>query len=373
MLNSNIHPSNSNRFATLRDLGVERLTSLCQAVGAPSGVRRRATFLFDALVESWGERTMGDEPPWPNDICDDGTPFELSLAFDGPRPLLRMLVEPQKEPISARSSWEAGLDLRQRLRDIGLAHTRAFDRVVDLFEPPSAHGGHFTLWYAGAVGPSGDLLVKAYMNPQIHGADEAPVLIREAMERLDMPQAWAQLEPFVSGPGASSRVPYFSVDLAAPEVGRVKVYLARSASAHEVERIASAARNVGEGDAAAWLEHLTGSSGPYDRRPILTCLSFQRDEPQPEATVHVPIRCYAEDDGQAVDRVSELLSEDNARRLQAGMEAVGRRPLSAGSGVLTYASLRRGSGGLRVTVYLAPELYSTAAVQDGTLRAATAG
>lgn len=373
MLQSNIHPSGGRQLSSLRALGTERLTSLCHAVGATGRVRRGATSLFDLLVESWGERAVGEEPPWPNDICDDGTPFELSLAFDGGRPLLRMLVEPQKAPFGARSSWEAGLDLCQRLRDTGLGDTAAFDRVVDLFEPPSAHRGHFALWFAGVVGPSGDRLVKAYMNPQIHGAEEAPGVLRQALERLDMSQAWPHLEPFLSGPGASARVPYFSVDLAPREEGRVKVYLARSGSAHEVDRIASTSASIGEGDATAWLEHLTGSSGPYDGRPILTCLSFRRHEPRPGATVHVPIRCYARDDGQAVDRVTELLNGENASRLRAGAEAVGRRPLSAGAGVLTYASVRREPGGLRVTVYLAPELYAPATAQDESLASTTAG
>jgi len=300
---------------------------------------------------------MGDSPPWPNDISDDGTPFEFSVSFDGHAPRLRMLVESQSERLSRIATWDAGIALGERLKREGRADLSLFERVQDLFAPHTGAQGRFCLWHAAVIEEGQPALFKAYVNPCLLGVGSAPRVVEQALKRLGFDDAWAFLEERL----ASNRQPeirYFSVDLEAPEEARIKVYLACSQSAEAVARLIEPASNIDPDDAQRWLDTLTASQGPFEARPILNCFSFRRDAAAPAVTVHVPIRCYVKHDAEALARVSSLLTASDADRLSRALNGVSGRPLNVGRGLLTYASLRREASSVRVTVYLAPEAYS---------------
>ncbi len=74
--------------------------------------------------------------------------------------------------------------------------------------------------------------------------------------------------------------------------------------------------------------------------------------------MHVPIRCHVKHDAEALARVSHFLTKSDAEHLSRALLAVSERPLNVGRGLLTYASLRREAGVVRVTVYLAAEAYA---------------
>ncbi|MEI9942053.1 MAG: tryptophan dimethylallyltransferase family protein [Pseudomonadota bacterium] len=306
---------------------------------------------------AWGEWAAGDSPLWPNDISDDGTPFEFSASFDGRASRLRMLVESQSEHISRTSSWMAGVALGERLKAEGRADLSQFDRIQDLFAPHAGAQGRFSLWHAAVIEEGQPALFKAYVNPCLLGVGSAPFVLEQALKRLGLANAWKFLEDrLASDPEATVR--YFSVDLEAPEQARVKVYLGCSRSAQAVDRLIEPARNSNPHDAQRWLDTLTASQGPFEARPILNCFSFRRDAAAPDVTVHVPIRCYVKHDTEALARVSKLLTATDADRLSRALSSVSERPLNVGRGLLTYASLRREASAVRVTVYLAPEAYS---------------
>ncbi len=342
---------------TLGALGKHKLAALADALRLSPALSSQALAVFDLMAGAWGDWALGDSPIWPNDISDDGTPFELSASFDGKSPKLRMLVENQAEPISRFSSWSAGLAFGKRLERAGLADLSSLEKIQDLFVPHARAESRFTLWHAAVLEEDRPALFKAYLNPCLLGVGSAPYVVEQALRRLGYEAAWDFLERALAAE-PSAKLRYFSVDLAAPQDGRVKVYVGCSESASAVDRLLAGGQNNHPKDAHGWLDALTGSQGPFDARPILGCFSFRRALATPDVTVHVPIRCYVKHDAEALARVSTLLSRDDGESLARALSAVSERPLHMGRGLLTYASLRREASVVRVTVYLAPEAYS---------------
>ena len=284
--------SSQAHSVSLGALGRRKLRALAAALDLSDELTAQALEVFSLMSGSWGDWAVGDSPAWPNDISDDGTPFEFSASFDGGAPRLRMLAESQTEPISEHSSWAAGLLFGQRLRDRRLADMSVFEQVQDLFAPRSgAAQGRFSLWHAAVIEEGQPALFKAYVNPCVSGPGSASYLVEQALHRLGFNDAWAFLEQCLAD-NSSAQIRYFSVDLAAPEEARVKVYVACAESAQAVDQLIEGARNSELGDAQRWLRTLTASQGPFDARPILSCFSFRRDLMTPDVTVHVPIRCY---------------------------------------------------------------------------------
>ncbi len=342
---------------SLGALGRRKLRSLAGALNLSEQLTAQALDVFALMSESWADWAVGDSPVWPNDISDDGTPFEFSASFDGNAPRLRMLAESQAEPISKVSSWAAGLAFGKRLHARGLADLTMFEQIQDLFVPLAGARSRFSLWHAAVLEEGRPALFKAYVNPCLFGLGSAPYVVEQALLRLGYSEAWAFLqERLAHNPGAEIR--YFSVDLEAPESARVKVYLGCAESAAAVDQLIAGASNCQPQDAQHWLNTLTASQGPFDARPILSCFSFRRGLATPDATVHVPIRCYVKHDTEALARVSNLMSPQDSQRLSQALTAVSERPLNVGRGLLTYASLRREASAVRVTVYVAPEAYS---------------
>lgn len=342
---------------SLGALGRRKLRSLAAALELSNELTTQALDVFALMSQSWADWAVGDSPAWPNDISDDGTPFEFSVSFDGKAPRLRMLAESQAPPISKVSSWAGGLAFGKRLQARGLADLTLFEQVQDLFVPAVGARSRFSLWHAAVLEEARPALFKAYVNPCLFGMGSAPYVVEQALLRLGYADAWAFLqERLANNPGAEIR--YFSVDLEAPEAARVKVYIGCAESAAAVDRLIAGASNAEPQDAQHWLNTLTARQGPFDARPILSCFSFRRNLAIPDVTVHVPIRCYVKHDTEALARVSKLMSARDSQRLSQALSAVSERPLSVGRGLLTYASLRREGSVVRVTVYVAPEAYS---------------
>src|SRR6187401_1583831 len=113
--------STQSSGVTLGALGERKLRALAAALQLSERLTTQALEVFTLMGESWANWPVGDAPVWPNDISDDGTPFEFSASFDGHAPRLRMLVESQSERISRISSWAAGLALGERLKAEGRA------------------------------------------------------------------------------------------------------------------------------------------------------------------------------------------------------------------------------------------------------------
>jgi DMATS type aromatic prenyltransferase len=344
---------------TFREFGTAKLSAVCRAVGFPERDTRTVARFFDILTSPWGERPLGTEPPWASDISDDHAPYELSLALDGRGPEVRFLVEAQGEPTTLQSSWVDGLEMCERLgREAGISLER-LARVRDLFEPRNPEA-RFSLWHAFGLKAGGEPDLKVYLNPVARGPGQAEALVREALERLGFTGAWRFLSQEVMRRGEKDRLAYFSLDLSAAPVARVKLYVAhQDCTPEDLEAVLSRGPGYVAGQPRAFCQALSGGEGPFTSRPPLTCFAFiSREAARPvSATLHFPLRAYVDDDARAVRAIRPLLEPDDRRLFEQVLAAVAERPLEAGPGLIQWASLRTREGTARITFYLAPGVY----------------
>jgi len=342
------------RTMTLGQIGRDKLECLSHALGLRSAHARRAQEVFDHLSYGWAHVHAGDGPAWPTDITDEGAPFELSVAFTGSAPHVRVLVENHLD--SGESPWSDGLALNRRLQQAGLCDLSRFALIEDLFRPSASRELAFQLWHAAVIPESGAPLIKLYVNPR---ASDRPALsvVGEAMARLGHARSWAALQPTLAQPG--NEVLYFSVDLDAGAQARVKVYVGRNDEVENIEHLVRGAVNLVPGQASEWIEALSGRRAHFTERPILACFAYASADTAPMVTLHVPVRCYLGDDAEALRRVRPFLSEPDAVSFERALAALAPAPLERCRGVLTYASLSPKPGrGLSVTTYLAPKIFA---------------
>jgi hypothetical protein len=113
------------------------------------------------------------------------------------------------------------------------------------------------------------------------------------------------------------------------------------------------------GDAVGFCRRLIGGDIPLRARPLLTCHSFTSDNDgrAGSVTLHVPVRCFVDNDQVAMERIASQLSERDGRLYRKALRSIASRPLASGAGIQTYASFCRQDGLARITAYLALEAY----------------
>jgi DMATS type aromatic prenyltransferase len=356
--------SHYERILTMGELALRRLSSLRAASGCV--LRDDACETLQLLLGSAFHRALDAEPSWSTDVTDDGTPFEFSVALDSTgTPELRVLAERQEAPFDLHSNWAAGLQLQQHLRARGAIDTTRFDAISAVFAPDgvASKRAEFAIWHAAnlSLAGAGSAAYKVYLNPQIRGPERARGLVREALARLGLTDAWRFIDARLALPDV--RILFFALDLADSSEARVKIYLAHdTCMVRNVEHALEGTHDYVPGEATAWIETLLDSHGPFDARPIITSYAFTSRSPAvAQATLHVPIRCYLSNDDEALDRALGLVRELGIAvesGFAAGIETWAGRPLHVGRGMLTYVSCRRAEQGVRATFYLAPQLYA---------------
>lgn len=343
---------------TSRDLLLPKLHALCAGLGLQS-LEAQATEVFDLLTESWSVWPARSEPYWPSDITDDHTPVEFSVAFGERERCLRLLAEQQQRPLTATSSWHAGLALNQRLAETWGADLSQFYRIEDLFAPEPDEAPKFSLWHAAIISEHAPPVFKIYLNPQIRGSAGAAELVDQALRRLGCEGARA----FLAQRGSDkTRYAYFSLDLVSPSKARTKVYTNHyGVSSAQFAEYCRGVKEVSVSEVQARIDALTGGRAPSDGRPLQTCLAFRGADPVPEVNISVPVRSYAANDEEALDLAAQMLSAEDSARLERGVRAMAGRPLDMGRSLVTYVSLRQEPNKVRTTLYLSPEAYAIAA------------
>ncbi|MFE9773778.1 tryptophan dimethylallyltransferase family protein [Streptomyces sp. NPDC005931] len=337
-----------------------QLRGLCEVAGLSDA---DAEVYVQVLTEYLGPvaaRPLDLPPPNPTFLSDDHTPVEFSLSFRaGTAPSLRVLVEPGCGADSLAENGRAGLEaIRAMARRWDFA-TDPLEELRDLLLPASPRGP-LALWCALELRPGGVPQVKAYLNPAARGADRAGRTVREALERLGHRRAFGSL-PEADG------YPFLALDLGDWEEPRVKVYLRHdNLSAAEagtlsrmeggpapatVEEFFRAA--AGAGDEGVWL---TG-------RPGLSCHSFTDTATGSPSgfTLHIPVRDYAEHDGEVLERAVTVLRGHgmDPSALTRSLAAVTHRRPEDGVGLIAYLALAHQRNlPPRVTAYLSAEAYA---------------
>ena len=113
---------------------------------------------------------------------------------------------------------------------------------------------------------------------------------------------------------------YFSLDMGGQAVSRVKIYVAhRDAPPQDIEAAMSQAKEYSAGEARAFCEAIQGDDDQFSApRSTLTCWAFTSDD---DAAVQrdaaLPIRCYADNDRDALRRIRAVL-DPRATRCSTG-------------------------------------------------------
>ena len=358
---------------TLLENGIERLRRLTPILGFDAEEERRISGIFRAMASGWGGLPCGGRARWPSDICDDSSPFEFSVAFEGAAPELRILSETWAPRPTMTANWHAALAFTETLAfSLGLALDR-LRAVQDLFAP-TLSTPRFCLWHAACFRPGAPPEIKIYLNPFARGPALSRSLVLEALERLGFRGAWR----YLPAESASVRTIYWGMDLpssrpVAPgeraiSAPRVKVYTAYHGSApEEIEAGLRVASGHVPGQVTAFCEAMRGEGAGARRRssepprPVQTCLSFtDRGAPPTTGTVYFPVRAYADSDFEVRERVLAIMEPERAALYERVLAAFADRPLTDGVGMQSYVSLRQAPGPRRLTVYLSPEVFSVA-------------
>jgi DMATS type aromatic prenyltransferase len=318
--------------------------------------------VFLTLASSWREVPAGGAPPWPSDVCDDHSPFELSIALDAEGPQLRVLVEPMDASPSLSSNRAASLRLHEELARHHGVNVERLRALESLLMPEDAQG-RFVAWHSAAFSPGQPVDFKVYFNLLAHGPGRAARLTQEALDRIGFHEAWATVAEVLSRREEGlDAVVYFALDLSSRADARAKLYLRHyQPTAAFLEEVCAVARHHQPGVVSAFCRQMAGGGeGPYGGKGPVTCLSFtDPSDARPKAvTAYFPVAHHARDDQEIRQRLVDYLKEQGLATAPylGALEACARRPLEAGAGIHTYAAVRW-QGKPRVTVYFSPETY----------------
>ncbi|SEG88418.1 aromatic prenyltransferase, DMATS type [Actinacidiphila yanglinensis] len=353
-------PSDPGRLGDLVTAQLGRLCEVAQFDRADAQTYARV--LTDGLGPV-AVRSLALPPPSNSFLSDDHTPVEFSLAFQpGATPALRVLLEPGAGTEDLAANGRTGLRVIREMAERWKFSTARLDQLEDLFFPASPEGP-LALWCALDLRPGGVPGVKVYLNPAANGYDRTEETVREALARLGYRDAFDTLP---SGDG----LPFVALDLGAWKAPRVKVYVTHEQLvAEQAAEIPRGASDRERDEARSFFRTIAGGSeeggddgeGPLIRR-ALTCHSFTETATGLPSgyTLHMPVRGYVRDDGQARGRavaVLRRLGMDSAA-LDRALSAATSRPLDDGVGLLAYVALvhQRGQAP-RVTVYVSSEAY----------------
>ena len=350
------------------DVAGERLTELCAAANVGGSGGAGPASLLAGLLEPWGRAPIGARPAFSSDIGDDSFPVEFSIALDGDSAEIRVLFEarpatPSELPGALPGRWMAGQELNRRLeREHGVRLDR-LRQVEDLFLP-TAPRARWAIWHSICWSAAGPPRFKVYLNPQAQGRERAPTVIRQALARL----GYACAAETLSRCGRDGdELKFFSLDLDAQSDGaeRVKVYKAHhGATRGSIAAELAIARDYDATAFTAFWDAIIGTDGPFGGLPLTSYLSLREGEDRPStATVHFPVRDYADNDESVFERVRRSLGPAGAPSracYERSMAAFAKRPLDEGLGMQSYVAFRSHRGEPRLTIYLSPEIYTTA-------------
>jgi DMATS type aromatic prenyltransferase len=347
---------------TLIDSGSERLMGVARGLGLDESSAASMKEVFRTMASSWHDLPASGTPAWPSDVCDDHSPYELSMTIEETGPQLRVLVEPMDRPASLVANRTASLRLHEVLRrnyGINLDRLHALENLL----MPEEAQGHFVAWYSAAIAKGQAMDFKAYFNLTILGRKRAPELAQEAFRRIGFNKAWPTVQAMMERRGAGQdELVYFALDLSHRADARAKLYFRHHrATAEFVDEFCGVARHHKPGIVTEFCRQMGGGElGPYGSKGLVTCFNFTdpADERPKAVTAYFPVSHYAPNDSVIRQRISRyMVSQSLDTRPYEGMlDACAQRPLHVGTGIHTYAAVRWMERP-RVTVYFSPETY----------------
>ncbi|KAK1950814.1 beta-eliminating lyase [Colletotrichum sublineola] len=361
----------------LEPVPVKTSTNLHAALKLDREVWELLQAALDVSMQGWGNWTVSECPNgWRSDASLSLCPFEYSVAIerDTGKPQLRFMVEAQADAATLEAHQKSALHLTADIQS-GYSQIVSLDRfnvVKDLFFPPAQAEGTFAAWHSFAADNDRRPEWKIYLTPNVRGKSNATGVVREALERLEMPQAWTHLDKVLLRGG---RLMYLSLDLSPSSQARVKVYVQYD-NVGAAELAEAAALVAPETATAPEIQKFCstmsgGSEGPYKGKGPMTCFGFTASGHghgvTTESTVYFPVHDYATNDAEIRLRLEKYLRDTGSgesgiqtlRTYQRGIDAAANRPLRDGQGIHAWVGLKMTKNrGSVITFYLASEVLT---------------
>lgn len=329
----------------------ERWIDMCDGLGLPRSVSEPVTDQVRDLLRPWADLPVGQESPFPSYVADDGFPAEMSVKWSRGRPELRILFETlgASRPITAVSNQTAAVALTDRLAAEPTVGLDRYGKVADVFMPDTGQAAvPVPVWHSLAWRPGRPPAFKIYFGLYAVPLHERHALVGEAMERLAMGSAWADVRARVAqaaqADGVERELEFFALDLDSSARSRAKVYYRNHTSSVAVlEQMASLARAHEPHRARSAFRALLGTAPDAAGETPLTCLAFRPGAPRAdESTTYFRVSSFTTSDAEAAVRIGALMAHEgiDPQRHHALLDAVAPRPLSRSRGLQELVSYR---------------------------------
>ncbi|WP_082844373.1 tryptophan dimethylallyltransferase family protein [Nocardia salmonicida] len=344
----------------------QKWDALCAGFGIPESEYAPISSHIRAILDPWGDWSIGQIPRYQSFVSGDGFPAEISLSFADGVPEFRILFESLGNPATSLSCRQAGADLTERLADEFGVHLGSYDLVKGLFLPGDSDGG--LIWHSLAWRPGSAPRYKVYLGTQVNGPEQAYDVVGKAMARLGMSSAWSvALDSMTSEQRSTQELDFFALDLSDEPTARAKVYLRHhGVTAVELNRFAGLAALHRSSNAIDAYRKVVGDQDRILTDHPLTCLAFrQGDEGVAEATTYLRLPGAADSDAVACDTIASVADPNNfdVDRYRAAITGLA----SGGSpGVQELVGLRTRHDELDATIYLRFDVYGPDAVAPET-------
>ncbi len=342
----------ANQRRTIRN-PEQKLAALCEAIGRAD----RSTKVVSLFREMWREsglRPFDAEPRW-SGLTDDSTPTEFSVVFSGnAEPRLRVLFEPQGDPASPRTYWDAGCRMTRFLGHRWGASIEQALKLEDIFIPEDPD---MFLCLGHAVELDDEPAFKMYFNAMAKGPSRAVECVDEAFRRLGYSRPWEELRKVL---GPSDRIELFALDLT--PVTRLKLYLRpMQADMDHITRLYSVSTTAEPGDVKMMWDFLGKPRLPETSRPVFLTYQFNEagDERPSRTALSIPLFPGVPSDLAAERRTCRLLRAlgTPVESYKACVRAMADAPLSEEEGIHSYIALQRNPRDVAVVAYFNPRAY----------------
>jgi pyrroloquinoline quinone (PQQ) biosynthesis protein C len=340
------------------------LVKIVEQLKLPPAAADQICALADKLVGPFGVSTKSEPRP----IGSDGSSFAFSVVLDEQRPEIHLLWQPVPATAEPEARAAAAAQEQARLQEIFGASAARFELASSIMLPGGA-AQTSALHYSARVWPAlKSPRISAHFDAQALGSLQGPRLVEEALSRLGLDQAWIAVSDAMPRGPEVDEVVSLAVELSSEADAGVEVRIRH----HELDSVtlqilSTIAANGEPGQFERFVRGLTG--GELVGVNVDTSLSFVSGQARPVATtLHVPICDLVEHDGQVAERVTAASGAASAKLHAAVVEAVSKRPLSAGVGVTSSFALC--SPGARLSCQLSLEQFGAKPAQSLTRTAA---
>jgi tryptophanase len=192
-------PVASNIKTTYLEEATYQLPQLAEAIEQDAVATKQILRAMASTAGKWGQMPIPKEADlsgevWLSGVSNDHSPFEYSLVITQStgKTELRFMVEAQPAKNNLACAGIEALALNEAIeKEYGQKVSFGrFNSLRDLFIPSHLDDhGKLVAWHSCVMSETGPEW-KIYLNSQISGKEKAMAVIREALERLNILEAW---------------------------------------------------------------------------------------------------------------------------------------------------------------------------------------